>query len=75
MMLTRRQDMWWGRILVFATSEGLRMDGQDEGGVEGEKNEVGDNEREERETHRCRWFGTKMGRKNRGGTGLYIISG
>jgi hypothetical protein len=73
-MLTRRQDVWWGRILVFATGEGLRMDGQDKGGVEEEKNEVGDKECEERETHRCRWFGTKMGENSRG-DGLYIISG
>ena len=71
-MLTRRQDVWWGHILVFATGEGLWMDGQGEGGVEEEKNEVGDKEREEWETHRCRWFRTKMGRKTAGGNGLYI---
>ena len=57
---------------MFVTGEGLRMDDQGEGGIEEEKNEVGDKEREERETHRCRWFGTKVGRRIAGGSGLYI---
>ena len=47
-MLTRRQNLGRRRMLVFATGKGIRVDGQDESGIEEEKNEVRDKEREKR---------------------------